>query len=224
MPNPNPLSPRMSFQWKYFDTTPKLMVRSKYGPTPNILNVGCSDDPLSFPEDEVVHLDIDDWSARFRYFVQADACEEIPFGNRTFDLVIVGDVHEHAMNPKKLTAEAARVCRGTLVMTIFEEWKLPGPGQHVEASHMISNAMSQDLGYEDREDYQLKNFPDRIGVNDDETPHLVHINQFVESDIDEFVRICEATGFKLLERAKIPEGIHEGHTMHNWLVAMERIR
>ena len=148
------VSPRMRFQWVYF-----LMAQfPKEGERPNILNVGCSSDPLGFGEN-AFHFDMDDWSARHKWFAQGDAADMHMFEDESFDVVICGDLLEHAMEPQKVIAECARVAKYALAFTIFEEWKLPGPGQYVQHGQALGDKESRDLSYKNREDYQLKVYP-----------------------------------------------------------------
>ena len=113
---PYPLSVRMRFQWSYF-------LQATNG---SVLNIGCADDPLYF-EEGAHHFDLDDWSPYHERFTQGDA-HELPFEDRSFEVVVLGDIIEHLYDPKRAVLEAARVCSCWLAMTIFEEWRLPGPG------------------------------------------------------------------------------------------------
>lgn len=208
---------RILFQMRYFTVAPKTQ-------PPSVLNIGCSSDPLHFGE-WAHHLDIDDWSHCHRWFTQADAVE-LPFEDQSFHTVIMGDIIEHLLYPQKSILEAARVCSEDLVLTIFEEWRLPGPGQWIEEAERLSNIESQRLGFEGTEDYQIKNFPDRIGASNKEVPHLLHINQFTDKDVAEMVKqVCNA-GFILGEFWKAPEGKFEldDHMMMNWLIAFRRVK
>ena len=220
MPTNNP-SPRIRFQWKYIDMTTPGMVDG----VPNILNIGCASDPIDVGE-LALHVDIDNWEYKHRYFCQADAHALPDKWERMFDLVILGDILEHVLNPMKVTEEAMRVTSvgGYLVMTIFEEWRLPGPGQWVEESHRIADEENVQLGYEDREDYQQILYPQRIGVPDDsKTPHLCHINQFTDDEMSDMVRWVVRNGdFLLIEGTKHIEVLHQGHHVYNWLFTFRR--
>jgi len=190
---------------------------------PSVLNIGCADDPLFFG-DGAVHFDIDDWSYKHKHFVQGDA-HELTFDDKMFDTVIAGDILEHALDPEKIIREACRVCSRHLVLTVFEEWKLPGPGQWIKEGAENSEIESQALGYEGREDYQNKVYPKRIGVSDDEIPHLIHINQFTDEDMLDMNTMIRALGFRVREFSKVREAFHEPseRPFYNWLGAYERI-
>jgi hypothetical protein len=205
----------MTFQWKYFEQA-ELTIDGQ----PSVLNIGAADDPLKFG-DKAMHFDIDDWSYTHKFFTQGDA-HYLPFPDQSYDVVIMGDIHEHLRNPFNATLEAARVTRRLLVMTIFEEWRLPGPGQHIQGGHELGDRVSRELGYADRQDYQVKVFPKRIGYDDDAETHLVHVWQFVDADIDKIVNGVELVGFHTKEFVKAYEATHEGHRWYNWLICLER--
>jgi len=212
-------SPRVEFQWKYFEMTSI----APNGGVPNTLNIGCADDPTFFAEG-AYHVDIDDWSYKHKWFKQSDA-HELPFEDKSFAYVVLGDILEHVIDPNKVTQEAMRVTAlgGVLVLTIFEEWRMPGPGQWIEEAHKIADTENVEMGYEDREDYQRKIYPERIGVPDEgELSHLCHINQFKDGDIVDLVGGVVSTGeFTVLENIKVPEIDQE---WSNWLIAFRRMR
>jgi SAM-dependent methyltransferase len=215
-------SPRVEFQWKYFAMTP----RAPEGQVPNTLNVGCADDPIGLGEG-AMHYDIDDWSYLHRYFEQGDA-HKLPFNDKTFLCVIMGDILEHVVDPFVAVQEAMRVTAvgGLLVLTVFEEWRLPGPGQWIEEAHEIAEKENVERGYEGREDYQKKNYPERVGVPDeDDKSHLCHINQFEDSDMVDMVNWVVSTGeFTVIENVKVVEENFDGHDWYNWLICFRRMR
>jgi SAM-dependent methyltransferase len=214
-------SPRVEFQWKYFEAT----TRAPDGALPNVLNIGCANDPIDL-EDGAFHFDMDDWTYKHKWFRQGDA-HNLPFGDKSFMCVILGDILEHVVDPLVVTQEAARVTAigGILVLTVFEEWRLPGPGQWIEESHKIADEENVKMGYEDREHYQRDLYPERIGVDDDEVPHLSHINQFDDSDMVDMINwLILPKEFTLLEASKVREENHEGHDWFNWLIAFRRIK
>ena len=214
------VSPRLRFQWVYF-----LMAQlPKEGERPNVLNVGCSSDPLDFG-DNAFHFDMDDWSAKHKWFAQGDAADMHMFEDQSFEVVICGDLLEHAMNPNKVVQECARIAKHALCFTIFEEWKLGGYGQWIQKGQELGDIESRNLGYEDREDYQVKVYPERQGVDDDITPHLIHINQFSHEDIFNLACYLQSTGFALIEFSRTFEAqrVEDGHPFYNWLLGMTRI-
>lgn len=207
--NPNPYSARMTFQWKYFSKREGLA-----------LNIGCADDPLGF-SDGAMHFDIDDWSYLHRHFHQGDA-HQLPFDNESFHTVIMGDILEHAKDPVRMVTEAMRVCRGYLVITVFEEWKLPGPGQWIKEGQQNCDEESARLGYKDREDFQAREYPRKQAFPDHVIPHLGHINQFTDEDIGKMAGMIQDGGFEIIECLKAFEITHEDHDIYNWLVAAKR--
>lgn len=211
------MSPRQLFQTKYFALCPTN------SESPRFLNIGCADDPLKFG-DRAMHVDLDDWSYLHKHFTQADA-EKLPFKDQEYHTVVMGDIIEHLLNPEAAIREAARVCSDTVVMTIFEEWRLSGPGQHIEEAQELSEIESKRLGYESAEDYQQKEFPKRIGVPDEIHPHLVHINQFEDTDIIKMANCMHECGFLMVEFAKVTETYYEpdDHYVMNWLLSFRRV-
>lgn len=215
------MGPRMSFQ--------RWWARKCEG---TILNIGSADDPCGIGPREVppglgldvTHLDLDYWP--LPKFIQADA-HNIPSPDQSFDMVLMGDIHEHLVDPLKATLEAARVARRFLVMTIFEEWRLPAHGQHIEAG--LERAAQEVLknGFEDFDAYMAKTYPGAKTVPDTgegNQAHHFHINQFADSDINNLVRHVELQDPDWQVRVfwKVSEATHEGHEWFNWLIALER--
>lgn len=226
MPSTSP-SPRVQFQWKYFDqVTPKLIPLDDEF-VPNVVNIGCADDPVSLGK-MALHVDIDNWSYKHKFFRQSDAHDLPDEWSRKFDLVILGDVLEHVVDPMKVTDEALRVTAlgGIALFTVFEEWRLPGPGQYIEEAHKIADEENRKMGYSDREDYQEQVYPDRVGVLDEgDSSHLCHINQFTDAEMLDMVHYALRTGeFRLLEGVKQYEQEQDGHDWYNWLYAFERVK
>ena len=200
-------SPRMRFQLEFVENHYSL--NPLLNP-PLVLNIGCSDDPAEFG-DRAWHFDMDDWTGTHRHFTQGDA-HDLPFEDESFHLVVMADIHEHLVNPIQATLEAARVLapNGFLVMTIFEEWRLPGPGQHIEYSSRIN-----------------KPFPDDrvVYADNDENPHLYHINAFTDQHIWEIIgHTCVEMGLMIVRYSKVLEAVHEGHPIMNWLIALHKRR
>ena len=205
---------RTEFQRKYVALAPQDPIE------PAILNVGSCNDPMGFGL-VAMHVDIDDWSKVCVHFTQSNA-EHMPFPDKSYHTVILGDILEHVVRPNRVIEEAARVCSDTFVMTVFEEWRLPGPGQWIKEGQAEGDKTTFKMGYADREDYQRQVFPERIGVDDNETPHLIHINQFTDLDAKGWADLIQSLGFEPLEVLKEWEVQHEGHDIYNWLYAFKR--
>ena len=217
------LSPRNAFQWKWF-----WYYLSRDGadsPFPDVLNIGCSNDPVEFGE-WAVHADLDDWSAYHKHFVQLDVQNMPQCEDQSFGMVILGDVLEHIPDTQAALDELMRVCRvgGFIVLTIFEEWRLPGDGQWIVEGQSQGDSESIKQGAKDRLDFQATHYPGMISVDDDEHPHLCHINQFTSEDIDHMVSYCVQKGFVPLEALKMFETMHEGHPIYNWLICLGRVK
>jgi len=189
---------------------------------PNILNVGCSDDPVGLAG-AAVHFDMDDWSQYFEHFVQGDA-HRLPYIANRFHTVVLGDILEHVIDPPTVIKEAMRVSSKWVVMTIFEEWRLKEFGKNIKLGQALSDIDSRAAGYKDREDAQLKMFPQREGVDDTEKPHLCHIWQFNDEYIVELVAMINQTeGWSTPRFAKLKEAEYkDGHDIYNWLLCAER--
>ena len=104
-------SPRCAFQWRY-------VLQAELP----VLNLGSGNDDLGFG-DYAVHLDLLPFP-HLRNFVQANAYH-LPFADESFDTVIMGDIVEHLERPFSAVDEAARVARRRLVMSIWDEARLP---------------------------------------------------------------------------------------------------
>lgn len=207
-------SPRQRFQIGYFRLAPYNL------DSPDVLNVGCADDPFRFGR-AAMHVDVDDWSAHHRHFRQANA-ERLPFKDRSYHTVIMGDVLEHVVDWRRAIRECCRVCAKRFVLTIFEEWRLKQRGQNILLAQRLGDEESRLQGAADREDWQRQHFPQRVGVSDYAIPHLVHINQFSDEDIEEVCAIIKEAGLVVLVNTKEREGEYNGHTFYNWLIMAER--
>lgn len=168
-----------------------------------LLNVGVSANPAGFEGEGVYHLDLDRW--KYDRFVQADA-HFLPFKNDSFASAVCGDVFEHLVDPTQALGEMRRVAP-RVVLTVFEEWRLPGEGQHIAVGH----ALFPDQGH--REGDILEFYPE------ERLSHGPHINQFsLEALLDIFAR-C---GLNVSRQETDCPGIHEGHPMKNWMFVLER--
>lgn len=200
--------PRMRFQWN--------CVVDAEGP---ILNVGSCDDPLNFG-DRVTHLDYDDWSEYFKAkgapFVQGDAHHLVEmFGEKAFDLVVLGDVLEHVVDPHTVLRNCCRVSRRAICLTIWEEWRCPGAGQWPDVAQEVAKQEARKHGFEDYYDYYDSVHP--VKTRRDQL-HLGHINQFTDQDASKWVQLIRDEGFEVLVGGKVKEVVHEGHDAYNWLI------
>jgi len=215
------ISPRLRFQYN-------CAARA----SGQILDVGCSDDPLGFRVlgSRCVHFDIDDWSDYYEQlgakFVQGDAhCLTSYFEPNSFELVILGDVAEHLENPIAAILEAAKVTNHWLCLTIWEETRLPAVGYNRTAAWTADTKTARAQGYEDFEDLQkaqlaqkgAKGYPER------KVAHAVHIWRFDDALVDVIIeKVCQQEGLHRLFYQKVPEVVHEGTQFYNWLVLLEK--
>jgi SAM-dependent methyltransferase len=227
MPHPSNIavlgSPRISFQWKYVWWYLNAL-GWKDGETPIVLNVGCSDDPVGFGE-AAMHFDLDDWSAYHQYFTRGDAAAT-GFADNAWHVVVVADVLEHVPEPFEVLQEAIRICKpgGFIILTIFEEWRLPGHGQWIEQGQIDGDASSRAQGYVDRADFQHQHFPKMVLEDDVAKPHLCHINQFNDEDIKILGDFMVSRGCLYVSASKDLEAHHEDHDVFNWLLCMQKRR
>ena len=170
-----------------------------------ILNIGVGDDPMRLG-DRAVHMDIDPW--RYPYFVQADA-HHLPFKDDSFDCLIVSDVIEHLVDPMKALQEAKRVGY-RLVITIFEEWRLGGAGQHIDKAQEVF-PLPHDM-------YDFIKQGRLLGiVPEEKISHNPHINQFSDQDIAQMVK---ALDMNVIEFTKKPEATDP--PSQNWHICLDR--
>lgn len=223
------ISPRIHFQLFYarlvtHRSEDKVTLSGDDKEFPNILNVGCADDPVGLGG-RALHFDMDDWSKSHEHFQQGDA-HELPFMDNTFHTVFMGDIIEHLVDPMKAMKEAFRVASSRVVMTVFEEWRLDGIGTNIPLGQQSSDEDSRALGYKDREDAQLHMYPERIGVDDTEHPHLCHIWQFSSELLyNMLTKAIEESeeGWQVLAFLLVPEASYiDGHQIQNWLICAER--
>jgi hypothetical protein len=91
------------------------------------------------------------------------------------------------------------------MLSIFEEWRLGGEGQHIESGQAA---------------YQGGSDPDVISqVPEEKISHKPHIWQYTDKMIKDLIW---STGWKIIEFSKEPECIHQGHMWWNWFVILER--
>jgi hypothetical protein len=185
-----------------------------------IVNIESGEDPVGFPPETTVHVDLDGW--RHPFSVQADA-HHLPFKDNAFDTAVLGDILEHAVDPLKMVVEAGRVAK-RVVLTIFEEWRLGGPGQHIDRGIEQTSEELRRQGYRDLDHYKRTYEPLKEkflrGLPESRLPHSFHINQFTDENIKKLV---EASGMRCLILTKKPEATHEGHTWQNWLILLEKV-
>jgi len=181
-----------------------------------ILNIGCGEDPVGLSAFNCVNVDIDRWN--IPNFVQADA-HKLPFQNKSFDCVVLGDILEHVLDPRKVLLEACRVSRKKVIITVPEEKRIGnGPGQYIEEGYKqkLEEFMSQ--GYMDFEDYKM-NYPVFQNkclevIPEEKILHTSHINRFDDLSIKNLIDI---KGWQVKTFLKEKEEF-----WMNWLIVLER--
>jgi ubiquinone/menaquinone biosynthesis C-methylase UbiE len=198
---------------EYQDST-RLRLQRKLA-TGKIVNIGCESDPAGFREVGATQVDIDHYD--LPNFVQADA-HNLPFKDDEFDTAVLGDILEHVVDPVQVLREAGRVAK-KVVCTIFEEWRCPGFGQHVEVMVKKGRDDLKAMGFNTHMEY-LKSLPEQSKtivsiVDDDVTPHHFHINQFKDEDIP---KMFEEAGLEVQIRTKSFESTCDGHDIFIWVI------
>ena len=181
-----------------------------------ILNVGCGEDPVGLSAFNCVNVDLDVWDVP--NFVQADA-HELPFSNGSFDCVVLGDILEHVLDPRKVVEEACRVSRKRVVITVPEETRIGDkPGQYIAEGfkQKLEEVMNQ--GYISLEDYKI-NYPlfqnkCLEAVPDEKIPHTFHINRFDDTSIRNLI---DVEGWHVKTFMKVQEQF-----WLNWLIVLEK--
>ena len=180
------------------------------------MNVGCGEDPVGLSAFGCVNVDIDRWDVP--NFVQADA-HKLPFPNGSFDCVVLGDILEHVLDPRRVILEACRVSRKRVVITVPEEKRIGNePGQYIEEGYKQKLEEVMNQGYVSIEDYKM-NHPIFQGkclevVPDEEVPHSFHINRFDDSSIKQLINI---KGWQVKTLLKEKEQFWQ-----NWLIVLEK--
>ena len=83
-----------------------------------VLDIGCADNWLIPELDNAIHVDTIEQVTR--NYVRADA-HHLPFKDRSFEAVVMGDILEHVEDPVRCIREAARAT-GKICATVPNEY------------------------------------------------------------------------------------------------------
>ena len=166
-----------------------------------VLNIGCGEDPCelsSISNIFIVNIDLDMW--KVPNFIQCDA-HMLPIRDKSIDVVVLGDVLEHLVDPDKVLDEVVRVCKSNceviVTVPLEKEYRL---GKEYKLCELAKE------GFTSFEEWKLKHpvFKGRCvkPISDDLKPHTYHIHAFTESDV---VNMFVKHGFKILKFLKIVE-------------------
>jgi len=163
-----------------------------------ILNLGCGEDPCeisSIPNTFVINIDLDMW--KLPNFIQCDA-HMLPIRDKSINVVVMGDVLEHLIDPNLVINEVSKVCKNDceVIVTVPLEktYRLGKERRLLEISLE---------GYSSFEEWKLKHpvFKGRCikPLSDNLKPHTYHIHAFTE---DQIVKMFEKHGFKPIKLIK----------------------
>jgi len=105
-----------------------------------ILDVGCADGFMFRDKNlDVVEVDLiyafgPEYKGRVKFF-KSDA-HHLPFRDRTFKCVILGDMLEHVKDPIQVLKEAKRV-GGSIYITVPDEWEWDEPQRPFQANYHV---------------------------------------------------------------------------------------
>lgn len=174
-----------------------------------MLNIGVGGNPGEFSGPDIFHIDLDRWN--YRNCIQGDAIA-LPFRNDSFRSVVCGDVLEHMEDPLTALCEMHRVAP-KIVLTTFQEWRLPGVGQFKEEGNKIlARVDAAYIPYRENGTF-LDAYPDS------RVSHVPHINQWSREWLLELFTAARliVESFKI-----IVSGIHEGNPLVNYLYLLRR--
>jgi len=167
-----------------------------------MLNIGVGGNMANWHGPDYVHVDVDRWD--YSNFVQGDA-HHLPFKDNSFASVALGDVLEHLVYPVLALQEASRIAP-KIVMTTFQEWRLGGVGCSIEAGYKLYGSAGP--------------YPGRISTMPESViSHNPHIWQWSP---DLLQSIIDRSGLEVIHYETDSPGIHEGHTMLNYLFVLNR--
>lgn len=175
-----------------------------------LVNLGVGANPPNLCGPGVFHVDLDRWN--YPNFIQADI-HQLPFRDDSFASVVCGDVLEHLKDPPRALREMWRVAP-KIVLTTFMEWRLPGPGQYIEDARRIFSPWEG--GYEPYREAGtfLAVYPES------KLPHITHINQW--RDLDELFEMFRDAGLRTTVWEADSPGVHEGHSLLNYMFVLVR--
>jgi len=178
-----------------------------------LLNIGVGDGPGGITEQErTTNFDMDIYV--HPRFVQGDA-HNLPFKNKSFDIVLLSDCIEHMTDPAKAVLEACRVARSRVVITAPWDNRFP-TGQHIEAALVEQETPQAKVALEQWYDWQrVYNGKFRVKFPEEIISHGPTINTLSDEWLKEMIT---ATGWVI----KVWDFFPEQETGYcNWGIVIE---
>lgn len=187
-----------------------------------IANIGCAEDPLHISDmapGRVINIDMNRW--RLPNVIQCDA-HHLPLKENAVELALLGDILEHVIEPLDVLKEAKRIAK-RMVVTTFEDHRLPSPGRHVDFGQKSLKDSLEQFGFNSIEEQLLT-----TGVSAGTLPeaimsHSPHIWWFTPKIIAELV---QALDMNILYFGREPELVnisdHPCWLFWNYLLALEK--
>lgn len=202
------MSRRIQFQNEWVSQTTGL-----------IANIGCGEDPLNISgqaPDRVINLDLNVWNVP--NFIQCDA-HHLPLKDDAVELALLGDVLEHVVEPLDILKEAKRISK-RIVATVFEDFRLPSPGRHIEYGQQSLVDSVHEHGFESSEE-SLKTTGLCIReYNEGLLSHGPHIWWFTVEMLLDFIKQLD---MNLVHFSREPELINKGRLFFNFLFVLEKV-
>jgi len=174
------------------------------------LNLCVGANPANIEGPGIFHCDLDRWN--YHNCVQCDV-HRLPFKSDAFASVLAGDCLEHFLHPVQALREMRRVAP-KVVITVFIEWRLPGPGQHVEEGQRLFPPTPESFQPYRESGRFLDFYPES------KQTHVPHVNQWIGRD--DLLRVFWEAGLSAVSHEVDSPGVHEGHQMINHCFVLKR--
>jgi len=203
------LSRRIEFQHQWINST--------FG---YIANLGSGEDPIGVSQlapGRVINLDLNVWNVP--NFVQCDI-HYLPLKDDSVEVALLGDVLEHVVEPLEVLKECKRIAQ-RIVATVFEDYRLPSPGRHIEYGQRSLIESVQGEGFATSEDSLMRTGLCLGEFDESLISHGPHIWWFTSEMLADMIRQLD---MNVLYFAREPELINKGRLFWNYLFVLEKGR